>query len=100
MKKRAVEISEDARSDLFALYDWLANSAGANVALSYVERIEAYCLGFDLASERGTARDDIRLGLRTVGFERRVTIAFMVEENRVVILRVFYGGRDWAKLVQ
>lgn len=28
-------------------------------------------------------------------FERRVTIAFIVESERVVILRVFYGGADW-----
>jgi toxin ParE1/3/4 len=40
-------------------------------------------------------RDDIRPGLRIVGFERRVTIAFSVDDGRVTILRVFYGGRDW-----
>jgi len=38
-------------------------------ALAYVERLEGYCLGFDLASERGHRRDDIREGLRTVGFD-------------------------------
>jgi toxin ParE1/3/4 len=47
------------------------------------------------ASERGRRRDDIRPGLRIIGFERRVTVAFAVEEERVVILRIFYGGRDW-----
>ncbi len=100
MKKRSVKISEDANADLVALYDWIANAAGATTALSYIERLEDYCIGFDLASERGSVRDDIRPGLRIVGFERRVTIAFMVEENRVVILRIFYGGRDWAKHIQ
>ena len=34
-------------------------------------------------------------GLRIVGFERRVTVAFAVGEDIVTILRVFYGGRDW-----
>jgi toxin ParE1/3/4 len=24
-----------------------------------------------------------------------VTVAFVVEAERVVILRIFYGGRDW-----
>ncbi len=36
-------------------------------------------------------------GLRIVGFERRVTVAFTVSEDRVTILRLFYGGRDWAR---
>jgi toxin ParE1/3/4 len=40
-------------------------------------------------------RDDIRPGLRVVGFERRVTIAFAVGEAGVTIVRVFYGGQDW-----
>jgi toxin ParE1/3/4 len=66
-----------------------------SIALAYIERIETYCLGFDLAAERGHLRDDIRPGLRIVGFERRVTIAFSVDDARVTILRVFYGGRDW-----
>lgn len=36
-------------------------------------------------------------GLRTIGFDHRVTIAFAVEEDRVVILRIFHGVRDWAR---
>ena len=51
--------------------------------------------GFDVASERGTARNDVREGLRITGFKRRVTIAFNVTESQVVILRLFYGGQDW-----
>jgi toxin ParE1/3/4 len=48
-----------------------------------------------MASERGRVRDDIRPGLRVVGFLRRVTIAFAVGEAEVIILRVFYRGQDW-----
>jgi toxin ParE1/3/4 len=29
-----------------------------------------------------------------VGFERRVTIVFRVERTKVLIVRIFYGGRD------
>lgn len=95
MKERLVQFSPEARDDLLALYDWIAAAAHPDTALSYIERIEAYCRGFDVASERGHRRDDIRPGLRIVGFERRVTIAFTVEKTRVVILRIFYGGRNW-----
>ncbi len=79
MKRRVVEISGDAVSDLNALYDWIADRAGPEIALSYIDRLEDYCRGFDMASERGHQHDDIRTGLRIVGFERRVIIAFAVE---------------------
>jgi toxin ParE1/3/4 len=95
VKERLIQFSPEAGDDLLALYDWIAVAAHPDTALAYVERIEAYFRGFDVASERGHRRDDIRPGLRIVGFERRVTIAFTVEETRVVILRVFYGGRNW-----
>ena len=95
MKKRTVIFSPEAQQDLLALYDWIADAASPAVALNYIERLEIYCRDFDLASERGHLRSDIRPGLRIVGFERRVTIAFAVDERRVTILRLFYGGRDW-----
>lgn len=99
MKRRVVEISEEARRDLFALYDWIAEAGSPNTALAYVERIEAFCNGLDVASERGSLRDDIRPNLRVVGFERSATIAFIVEETRVVVLRIFYGGRNWTEIL-
>lgn len=95
MKRRRVVFAPEARDDLFELYDWIAATAGSVVAMSYVERIEAYCLGFDEVSERGHRRDDICPGLRIVGFERRVTIAFAVDDDSVTILRLFYGGQNW-----
>jgi hypothetical protein len=30
-----------------------------------------------------------------VGFERRLTVAFVVDDNSVTVLRVFGAGRDW-----
>ncbi len=99
MKTRTVEFHEDATSDLHALYDWIADVASPETALGYLERIETYCLGFDIASERGQLREDIRPGLRVVGFKKRVTIAFVVEEERVLILRIFYGGQNWEGLL-
>jgi toxin ParE1/3/4 len=59
-----------------------------------VERIQTYCLEFDLFPERGTRRNDLRPGLRTVGFERRVTIAFHITPEIIVIDPIFYAGRD------
>jgi toxin ParE1/3/4 len=99
MKKRSVFYAPEALQDLIELYDRIAVRAAAAVAVGYVGRIEAFCAGLSFASERGQRRDDIRPGLRIIGFERRVTVAFSVGERSVTILRVFYGGVDWeAKL--
>jgi toxin ParE1/3/4 len=95
VKLRSVVFSPEADQDLAAIYNWIADRASEVVALGYVERIHAACLSLSLASERGTSRNDIRPGLRTIGFERRATIAFMVTNDQVLILRIFYGGQDW-----
>jgi toxin ParE1/3/4 len=55
-----------------------------------------YCLALADFPERGTRRDDLRTGLRTIGYRRRILLAFTVTEDEVVILRVLYGGRDLA----
>jgi toxin ParE1/3/4 len=45
-------------------------------------------------SDRGIRRDDLRPGLRILGFERRAVIAFHIASEVVTILRILYGGRD------
>ncbi|SMD07052.1 Plasmid stabilization system protein ParE [Fulvimarina manganoxydans] len=95
MKARSVVFSPEAREDLLILGDWIAERAGPATALRYLARLEAACLGLSTASERGRRRDDIRPGLRVVGFERRITIAFVVSQEQVTILRLHYGGLDW-----
>ncbi len=38
-------------------------------------------------------------GLRTFGIDRRVTVAFRIDGQEVVILRILYGGRDLERAV-
>jgi toxin ParE1/3/4 len=88
----------EAQNDLKELYLYIAARAGDGRAMAYVERIEAYCLGFADFPERGTRRDDLFPGLRIVGFEGRVTLAFLVGADTVSFLRVLYGGGDLGAL--
>jgi toxin ParE1/3/4 len=92
-----VRFSKRARTQLEELYDFLAERADPLTALRYVERIERFCLGFETFPERGSIRSDVRHGLRIVGFERRVSIAFVVEGERVTILQILYAGRRLQK---
>jgi toxin ParE1/3/4 len=97
LRRRNVVFAPEARRALLELGDWIAERAGADTALAYVARLEAYCMGFEFAGERGHRRDDVRPGLRITGFERRVTIAFVSSETEITILGLYYGGRNWLR---
>ncbi len=92
---RKVYFRPKAEADLAALYDYIADHAGPEIAARYLDRIEEACMKLAHFPERGTQRPDIMPGLRTIGFERRVTIAFRVLKARVEIVTIAYAGRDF-----
>ena len=84
-----------ANQDLDDIFSFILNQSGsADRALNYVERVLSFCNSFITFPHRGTKRDDLRKGLRLVGFERRATIAFSIEGETITIARIFYAGRD------
>jgi len=89
-----VLFAPEAEDDLLRLYDYIATQADPERAWAFAERIRLHCLHLATFPERGTRREELRPGLRIVGFERRVTIAFHVAPGRIVIDRILYGGRD------
>jgi toxin ParE1/3/4 len=89
-----VVFAETAKADLDDIFAWIADRAGLKVALAYTSRVERFCLEMTPFPQRGTLRNDIRTGLRTLGFERRVTIAFTLRGDDVIILRILYAGRS------
>ncbi|TWS95968.1 type II toxin-antitoxin system RelE/ParE family toxin [Reyranella sp. CPCC 100927] len=96
MNHYTVTFDPTALQDLQQIYDYIGRHAGARTARTYVRRIYDHCLALQTFPERGTRRDDLRPGLRTLGFERRATIVFRLDRRRkrVVILAVAYAGRD------
>ena len=89
-----VRLRPSALADLLALHDHIAESSGLGVAGAYVQRISSVCSSLVTFPKRGIKRDDIRAGLRIMGFERRASIAFVIDGSDVVIVRIFYGGRN------
>jgi plasmid stabilization system protein ParE len=95
-----VVFSPEAEAQLVALYFHIAEAASPEIAAKYTEDIVKECESLQTLPHRGTRRDNIRAGLRTFGFRRRVTIAFEVADDVVTILGVFYGGRDFEKMFE
>ena len=91
-----VVLSDAAEKDVTELLDHLVPEAGERIARAYVDRLIDYCAGFETFPERGLKRDDLRPGLRVVGFRGRASIAFLVRDDVVTIVRIFHGGRDLA----
>ncbi|MCJ2012385.1 type II toxin-antitoxin system RelE/ParE family toxin [Methylobacterium sp. J-076] len=100
MKRRQILYTAEAATDLDAIYDLIAEGSDPRVAVRYEQRIRTFCDALEYGAERGSLRDDVRPGLRIIGLERRVTVAFTVEGERVVILRIFYRGRDWGSALR
>jgi toxin ParE1/3/4 len=95
MKRYALRLGERAEADLGELYAYLSLAASPSIARGYVDRLMDFIEGLRYFPHRGTIHDDLRADLRLIGFERRVTVAFIVEEDTIKVVRLFYGGRSF-----
>lgn len=90
-----ISFSARAEQQLDDLLELVASDSDLERAEKFVGSIVTYCLGFNIFPERGTRRDDIRPGMRIVGFRRLASIVLTVEDDNVVFLAIYYGGQDF-----
>ncbi|MHA3905199.1 type II toxin-antitoxin system RelE/ParE family toxin [Castellaniella sp. WN] len=95
-----VVFSPEALEQLADLYRYVAQAASPNIAADYTDAIVTYCESLATFPYRGSQRDDVRLGLRITHYRKRAVIAFDVEGDQVSVLGVFYGGQDYAAILQ
>ena len=94
-----IVITPEARDQLDSLYGYIAAAANGQIAADFVDGILDHIATLREFPKRGTPRDELLPGLRTLAWRRRVTIAFVVEQRDVVVLGVFYGGRNLDSLL-
>ena len=96
-----VFFTPEAEAQLIEIFGYLAVEASPEIAASFTDGIVTFCESLSTFPLRGNMRDDIRLGLRVIGYRRRVSVAFHVADQRVNILGIFYGGQDFeAELIE
>jgi len=95
-----VVFTPEAEEQLAALYRYIEEKASPEIALRYTSAIVDHCEGFRELPRRAVRRDDIRLGLHITHYKGRAVIAFTVDAERVSIIGVFYGGRDYETILQ
>jgi len=89
----SVRLAETAQDDLFELGIWIAAGADKDTARHYVARIEEACHQLADYPRRGSPRDDIMDGLRSIAFGRRATIFYRIEPTEIVIVHILHSGR-------
>jgi len=95
-----IVVTPEARDEIDELHSYIAAAADAETASRFTDGIIDYIAKLSEFPKRGTPRDDLRPGLRTISWRRRVTIAFVAEEHDVIVVGVFYGGRDFEALLR
>lgn len=88
-----VVLSKRAQEQLAAIEDYLAERFFPRNAARFAQRLLRACRSLALAPHRGTALDEVREGMRFVGFEGRATIYFKVVGETVFVIGIFYGGK-------
>ena len=95
-----VVFSPEAEAQIVELYEYIAAHASPTIAESYTSAIVERCEQLGEMPLIGLARDDIRRGLRTTFFRKRVVIAYSGSAKTVTILANFYGGQDYGTLLR
>lgn len=101
MKYRVV-FSPEADHQLVELFCYIAGAASPDTAKRYTDAIVEFCEELSTYPIRGTDRGDVRSGLRTISYKKRVLIAFSVDHDAasVSIIGLFYGGQDFETILQ
>jgi len=84
-----------AKRDLTEVYRYISVESGSlAVGRNFITKLRAQCKSLaSLPGTYGTARDDLRIGLRSFAF-RNYVILFSYSGNRFEIVRVLHGSRD------
>lgn len=94
----AIEYRPLAQDDLDQLRIWIEQQAGVDIAARYVVRIRRRIAALEAFPHRGSSRDDILPGSRSILFEGRVLVLYAVTADTIVVLRVVNAVRDLSVL--
>jgi toxin ParE1/3/4 len=101
IQRLAVVLSESALTDLESIAAYILDNGGSETTADrFVDRINLRCRNIGNAPRGGRSRHDIAPGLRTVPFEHSAIIAYLVDDDLVRIVNIFYGGRDYEALMR
>lgn len=96
MKRYKVIFLPDAEARLGQIEAYIAERSSPAIAERFVAALVDRALKLDRFPLRGTPRDDLMKGLRTIVHRRTVTIAYVVDGDEVEVTDFLYRGEDVA----
>lgn len=96
-KKLQVSFSPDAEKNLEQIEEYITDNGSAEVAEKVVDEIVDRCGDLSDMPRSGRARGEIGQGVRSATSGAYV-IYYRVHAEKVEILRVWHGSRDYAAL--
>ncbi len=94
MQTIPVLFSKRANTQLIEILDYITLKSDRNIALNYVMKLHEFCQKIGQHPHVGIEREKRLPGVRFLGYKRRATIAFTVQDSHVLIAGIFYGGQD------
>jgi toxin ParE1/3/4 len=101
VKRYKIHYAPEARADLNEIHHYIQLQSTRRTADRYIRRVRQFCRDLAVAPHRGEGRDHLRPGLRSIGFEDRISVIFAVfDKEQIVEIEGFdYGGREYRKTI-
>lgn len=91
---REIRFHPLAEEDLDRIDDFVATRSPSG-ARGLAERLEGVIEQLSRFPDSGRPRDDLAVGIRTITVDHTLLVAYKVDPNHILILRIFYAGRDF-----
>lgn len=96
MKRYKITFLPNAERRLDAIEAFIAERSSQAIAERFVSALMDRALKLDSFPFRGTPRNELMSGLRTIVYRRTVTIAYVVDGDEVAVTDFLYRGEDVA----
>ncbi len=93
MKVYSIVLSKRAEAQLASIERIVAERDSPLAAARFIERLSRESEKLEIFPERGTVQPDLGPGIRVIGIHKSVSIAFVVHEAVVEVLRISYAGQ-------
>jgi plasmid stabilization system protein ParE len=92
-----VVYTPDAEDQIAAILAFVAEESSPETAASFVDGLARLCDSLAAFPFRGTRVGNPERGVRMLVHRGRATVAYAMDGDTVLIVGVFYAGRNWRR---